>query len=189
LNPEITHASDKTSRFGMAHESQSLEVGILESPATAENKARLSALARRAGGPRTPKGKARSRHNALKHGLFSKVVLLKDEPRAELNSLLNGLRNDLQPVGTLENVFVDRLATVLWRYRRMLIAEGQQLEKGREVLRMIEPDMMHMDLVLRYGPSLERELERTLKQFEWVRRIRLGQPLPPPIDLNVSLEE
>jgi hypothetical protein len=117
------------------------------------------------------------------------VVLLKDKPRAELNSLLNGLRNDLQPVGTLENVFVDRLATVLWRYRRMLIAEGQQLEKGREVLRMIEPDMMHMDLVLRYGPSLERELERTLKQFERVRRIRVGQPLPPPIDLNVSLEE
>jgi len=41
LDPEITQASDKTSRFGMAHESQSPEVEKLESPAPAENKARF----------------------------------------------------------------------------------------------------------------------------------------------------
>jgi hypothetical protein len=160
LNPEIADGSDKTSRFRMGQESQSLEVEILESPAHGESEAGVASLARRDGGPRTPKGKARSKHNALKHGLFSKVVLLKDEPRAEFDSLLNGLWNDLQPVGTLEIVFVDKLAAILWRYRRMLMAEGQQLEKGREVLRLIEPDMMQMGLVLRYGPSLERELER-----------------------------
>jgi hypothetical protein len=134
LDPEIAHASDKRSRFAMAHEPQSLEVEILESPALAESEAGVSSLARRASGPRTPKGKARSKHNALKHGLFSKVVLLKDEPRAEFDSLLNGLRNDLQPVGTLEIVFVDKLAALLWRQRRLLIAEGAEIQKGREFL-------------------------------------------------------
>jgi len=60
---------------------------------------------------------------------------------------------------------------------------------GRKVhpvyrLRLIESDMMRMDLVLRYGPSLERELERILKQLERCQRMRLGQPLPPSIDVN-----
>ena len=337
MNSEITHASDKTSRFGMAHESQSLEVEILESPAPAENEARLSVLARRAGGPRTPKGKARTKHNALKHGLFSKVVLLKNEPRAEFESLLNGLRSDLQPVGTLEIVFVDKLAALLWRQRRLLIAEGAEIQKGREfsecdkyqhdeaaaedallrcslpysmgLIRQISnpvvlqrcldlleelktriksddfdhewnrtiltqiygtsrtecsqidilifylscfpkaletlgpdvrvlpqdsasleksknrflegleaeierlnlykseraliestrlklaslsrgvPDAMQMDRLLRYAASLDRDVDRLLKQLERLQRMRLGQPLPPPVDVNVSLEQ
>jgi hypothetical protein len=172
----------------MAHESQFHGIEVLDSTVPADNKSSSSPLARRAGGPRTSKGKERSKHNALKHGLFSKAVLLKDEPRAEFDYLLSELCNDLQPVGMLEVVLVDKLAAVLWRYRRMLIAEGQQLEKGREVSRLIEPDMMQMDLLLRYGPSLDRELERILKQLERRQRMRLGQPVPPSIDVNIATE-
>lgn len=122
LDPEITQA----------HESQSLEVEILESPAPAESEAGVAPLASRAGGPRTPKGKARSKHNALKHGIFSKVVLLKEEPRAEFDSLLRGLRNDFRPEGTLEELLVDNLAVISWRKRRLLIAEGAEIRKGTE---------------------------------------------------------
>jgi hypothetical protein len=32
------------------------------------------------GGPQTRHGKQNSKQNALKHGIFSKVVLLRDEP-------------------------------------------------------------------------------------------------------------
>jgi hypothetical protein len=88
----------------------------------------------------------------------------------------------------LEVVLVEKLAAVLWRHRRMLIAEGEKLEKGREVMRMIEPDMMQMDLLLRYGPSLDRELDRILKQLERRQRMRLGQPVPPSIDVNIAAE-
>jgi len=34
-------------------------------------------------GPRTAQGKYRSKHNALKHGIFSEVVVLKAESRDE----------------------------------------------------------------------------------------------------------
>jgi hypothetical protein len=51
------------------------------------------------------------------------------------------------------------------------------------------PDAMQMDRLLRYGTSLDREMDRTLKQLERLQRMRLGQPLPPPIDVNVSLEQ
>ena len=89
---------------------------------------------RGATGPRTQRGKQKSKSNALKHGIFSKVVLLKEEPRAEFDSLLRGLRNDFKPRGTLEGVLVENLATSLWRKRRLLIAEGAEIRKGTEFL-------------------------------------------------------
>ena len=84
MDPEISTASDKTSILGMAHEPQFLEIELMDSTSPAEDKASASPLARRAGGPRTSKGKERSKNNALKHGLFSKAVLLKDERRQNL---------------------------------------------------------------------------------------------------------
>jgi hypothetical protein len=329
LDPEISNASDRTSILRMAHEPQFLEIELVDSTSPAEDKASASPLARRASGPRTAKGKERSKNNALKHGLFSKVVLLKDEPRDEYESLLNGLRDHLQPVGTLEILLVERLATQFWRQRRLLIAEGAEIQKSREFaawdeeqhdedfaedilngvtkditgvmwgianpmllqwcldqledlraniklsgfeperdeeiltevygpyfkgssrksllksylmlfigesspdemfgpqddpsldnsanefLRELEaeierlnrykateserrkllalsrsvPDAMQMDRLLRYGTSLDREMDRTLKQLERLQRMRRGQPLPPQIDVNVSSEE
>lgn len=53
-------------------------------------------------GPRTLQGKERSKHNALKHGIFSNVVLLKDESKAEFDSLLDGLWEDFEPGGMME---------------------------------------------------------------------------------------
>jgi hypothetical protein len=82
-----------------------------------------SSLSRRStGGPRTPKGKDRSKYNALKHGIFSKVAVLKDEPRGTFDKLLNGLFSDLQPQGTLEEIIVEKIAAIAWRYRRLLVA-------------------------------------------------------------------
>ncbi|SRR5712692_625487 len=94
-----------------------------------ENVASL-ALSHRSTGPRTPQGKARSKYNALKHGLFSKAILLEDESPAEYESLLNGLRESLQPQGKLEEVLVEKLATILWRERRLLQEEAAEIQKA-----------------------------------------------------------
>jgi hypothetical protein len=48
------------------------------------------ALARTSTGPRTAMGKERSKRNALKHGIFSKVIVLEGESLAEYGSLLEG---------------------------------------------------------------------------------------------------
>ena len=87
---------------------------------------------RRATGPRTRQGKQKSKHNALKHGIFSRVVLLKEEPRTEFYSLLSSLQKDLQPKGSLEELLVDKLAAIVWRKRRLLVAEGAEIRKGNE---------------------------------------------------------
>ncbi len=81
-------------------------------------------------GPRTTQGKERSKHNALKHGIFSKAVLLKDESRTEYDGLLNGLRENLQPEGTLEEMLVEKLAIDAWRHRRLFIAETAEIQRS-----------------------------------------------------------
>ena len=36
--------------------------------------------------------------------------------------LLDGLREDFAPVGTFEGVLVEKLATLFWRYKRVITA-------------------------------------------------------------------
>jgi hypothetical protein len=87
-------------------------------------------ITRKPTGPRSSLGKDRTKHNALKHGIFSQVVLLKNEPRSEFDSLLSRLRDDLQPEGMLEEILVEKLATLVWRHRRLIIAETAEIRKG-----------------------------------------------------------
>jgi hypothetical protein len=70
-------------------------------------------------GPKTSEGKDAVRHNALKHGLLSQDVLLPEEDEAPLKELGERLRDELQPVGELENLLVDRITAAYWRLRRL----------------------------------------------------------------------
>jgi len=70
-------------------------------------------------GPKTPDGKAAVRLNALRHGLLSEEILLPGEDEEALRELAEGLRAELQPVGELEGLLVDRITSLLWRLRRL----------------------------------------------------------------------
>src|SRR5260370_10105206 len=123
---------------------------------------------RKGGGPRTAQGKQKSKRNALKHGIFSQVVLLKGEPRAKLDSLLSGLRTDLEPEGTLEELLVDKAAVLFWRLRRLIIAERDQPKSNLEIVIKNAKDDLGpppLDLLLRYESNLERAIERALIQL------------------------
>jgi hypothetical protein len=70
-------------------------------------------------GPKTPEGKAAVRLNALKHGLLSREILLPGENEVALRELGEHLKAELQPVGELENLLVDRIVASIWRLRRL----------------------------------------------------------------------
>ena len=91
------------------------------------------------GGPRTYRGKERSKQNALKYGIFSRAVLLEDESVPEFKSLKEGLYNGIQPEGTLECLLVDKLVSNLWRSRRLLLAEKGEIQKS---LALADPDLL-----------------------------------------------
>ena len=91
-------------------------------------------VARRAAGPRTRQGKEKSSRNSLIHGILSKAVVLKGESQDEYDALLNGLREHFQPVGALEEDHVELLAVTRWRQRRVLIAEGAEIQAGTDFI-------------------------------------------------------
>jgi hypothetical protein len=95
---------------------------------------------RKATGPRTEQGKQRASRNATKHGVFSKVVVLPDESRAEYESLLTGLQGTLRPEGAIEELLVEKLATTAWRWRRLLLAEAAEIRKNTEFVESDQRD-------------------------------------------------
>src|SRR5215211_71824 len=70
-------------------------------------------------GPKTPEGKDAVRLNALRHGLLSQDILLPGEDEEALRELDEHLRDELQPVGELESLFVDRIISAYWRLQRL----------------------------------------------------------------------
>ena len=65
--------------------------------------------AQKATGPRTAEGKARSRWNAVQHGLLSKRLALVDaEGNRAFVRLLASLSEDLRPQGALEEILVEK---------------------------------------------------------------------------------
>jgi F0F1-type ATP synthase epsilon subunit len=59
------------------------------------------------------------RLNALKHGLLSKETLLPGEDEEALTELGVRLRDELQPVGVLESLLVERIVCDYWRLIRL----------------------------------------------------------------------
>lgn len=49
------------------------------------------------------------------------------------------------------------------------------------------PDGPGLDRLLRYEAHLSREFDRTLAQLERLQRMRLGQPVPPKLEVQHSL--
>ena len=79
-------------------------------------------------GPRTAAGKAASSSNAVQHGILSRHLILPGESRDEFDVLLQQLMTEQQPVGTLEQALVERMAVALWHRRRLVAAESAQLQ-------------------------------------------------------------
>src|SRR5829696_220427 len=70
-------------------------------------------------GPKTPEGKDTARLNATKHGLLSQVDLLPGEDEEALKELAERLRAELQPVGEMESLLVEKIIDAVWRLRRL----------------------------------------------------------------------
>jgi len=85
--------------------------------------------AQKSTGPRTARGKSWSRLNALKHGILaSQGVLTAIEGREEqaaFAQIVDGLEADFAPVGSFEQLLVQKIATCFWRYRRLLRFENR----------------------------------------------------------------
>jgi hypothetical protein len=89
------------------------------------------ANAKKSSGPKTTNGKARSRINALRHGLTAEMLIIAGENASELEKLREALLERYRPQCVLEAELVERLLGLLWRLRRAPSFEAAIL-KARE---------------------------------------------------------
>jgi len=77
-----------------------------------------------------PQGYEVVRYNAMKHGILSRYTVLSHESHADYESLVNSLMDEHLPAGATEQHLIEELASVIWRKRRVLQAEGATINKG-----------------------------------------------------------
>ncbi len=73
------------------------------------------------------------RLNALKHGILSRYTVLSHENHADYESLVNSLMDEHLPAGATEQHLIEEMASVIWRKRRVLQAEGATINQGLKV--------------------------------------------------------
>ena len=79
-----------------------------------------------------------ARYNALRHGVLSQHTVLPWEDRSEYGALLEALVAEHEPKGPTEEHFVEELAGVIWRKRRLRL--GESAVHHRALKRASDPD-------------------------------------------------
>lgn len=126
--------------------------------------------AQRSMGPRTPTGKARSRLNSVRHGLLAQAAVISggraQEDEGAFRKLFRQLRHELQPVGVLEHMCVERIAVGYWRRRRALRYEVGEIRRrvDSEIERVFFEAPAEVEIASRSLPS--RESADTLHRYE-----------------------
>jgi hypothetical protein len=76
------------------------------------------ANAQKSSGPKTEKGKHRTRLNAYRHGLTGQICLLTADEHEAFEQHCAGIRESLEPVGALEIDLAQSIAEDRWRLKR-----------------------------------------------------------------------
>ena len=159
-------------------------------PAQQEASRRNGARSR---GPITPEGKARSRLNALAHGLRAEVLpLLPGEDAAAFEALFAEVTAAFGAHDPLRRQLALRLATVLWRLRRVPAVERVLVEDCRWPRERRTPTAVLLARAMTEGEGLRTlgayeqrlaaELRRLVRLLELAERTRergRGAPAAP----------
>src|SRR5271156_3183692 len=91
-----------------------------------------------------------TRFNALRHGVLSRYTVLPWEDEDEYCRLLDALVAEHKPKGPTEEHLVEEIVGVLWRKRRLRLAEGAALHRGlnsaiSSVQQPIQVALAHLD--------------------------------------------
>ena len=94
--------------------------------------------------------------------------------------LLESLREDWQPNGTLEEILLEKIAVGYYRLHVVYGYEAEYARTSRDFFATI-------DRTGRYATSINRQLTQDLNQFERLQRQRKGEFVPAPISVDVTV--
>src|ERR1700689_1606449 len=91
-------------------------------------------------GPRSPQGKAASRFNALKHGIYAHYQIMFDETAGALADLAAEYHEHHNPADPDQRLLVDTLIHNEWRLRRMRRVEAVLWEQAADAFLAQHPE-------------------------------------------------
>ena len=94
-------------------------------------------------GPRSERGKRRSRRNAFRHGLSAETVIDVLEDPADYKALASAINADYRPRTNFERELVGRLVSLVWRLRRATAIESGLFAIEEQALREQETSAQH----------------------------------------------
>ncbi|MCD6416892.1 MAG: hypothetical protein J7M08_09395 [Planctomycetes bacterium] len=153
------------------------------------------------GGVKTAEGKAISRCNARKHGIWASA--LSREDKKELAEVFPSFIDALKPEGPLEETLVEKLALTYLRLQRCARAEkeyhhatwtadvGTARHGGPlNVASYFKPRHFRniVEVIQRYDTTLTNQFLRLIHELERIQRRRDRENVPPPVvaDITVS---
>lgn len=137
--------------------------------------------AQKSTGPKTSVGKATSSWNSTRHGLLStRLPLLDGQSRKQFTRLLHSLKQDLEPVGTLEEILVEKIAQEYWRLGVAAWYEADDLADDSPFKRS------SIERITRYQTTINRQFNQDMNQLERLQRLRKGEEVPAPLTLQVT---
>jgi MoxR-like ATPase len=86
-------------------------------------------------GPKTEEGKQQSRRNALRHGLTAETVIEGLEDKEDYKAFEAAVIADYDARTAVERELVLRLASLLWRLRRIISIETDLLKIQSDIIR------------------------------------------------------
>ncbi len=161
------------------------------------------------GGVKTLEGKNISRWNAQKHGILRQSLMSDEEER--FNKIHEMFNEELQPIGVIEKVLVERLTLLYLKLKRVSVAETEYLKSllnpkvieakyinGFETLNIVTttekvisegfkpalPDETFDYLgrtYSRYEEVTERRFYKALRELQRLQLIRRGEIVPAAI--------
>lgn len=184
---EFANQSEVGCHLSVAHETSDLSQCLYEGAAPAAEEAdgqvakkpvslkKIEANRRNAQkspGPTSPEGKQRSRWNSTKHGLLGKrLFVLEGAGEGEWAQLLESLRQDLEPMGALEELLVEKIAKNYWRLQ---VADGYEVGMAKS----LGSFFMSMDKMARYQTAIGRQLGRDVADLKRLQKERKQAEVP-----------
>jgi hypothetical protein len=104
------------------------------------------------------------RFNAMKHGILASLVVLAHEDGGDFDAMLAALIEEHRPAGMTERHLIEELAAIIWRKRRVLMAEAAKINEG---LKQAANNMRSvMASAAPFQPGLANEHTRLLDLME-----------------------
>jgi hypothetical protein len=99
--------------------------------------------------------------------------------KRHFNRLLASLRSDLEPVGTVEEMLVEKIAQEYWRLGVAAWHEAEALSREHAF------KGPSISTIVRYQTTINRQLFQAMNQLERLQRLRKGDNVPAPLNLQV----